>query len=111
MGYKCSFFIHEACIGILGIQNICHFTSRDIGYCVQIILVNFRGIEYLGKLIIGILIFCQFIRDTCLFTSRDMGYLVTPYTSLIHSIKPFQTEFQSYSPKPPTNNASENVVC
>ena len=25
-------FIIEACIGVLGIQDICHFTSRDIGY-------------------------------------------------------------------------------
>ena len=24
--------IIEACIGVLGIQDICHFTSRDIGY-------------------------------------------------------------------------------
>ena len=24
--------ICEACIGVLGIQDICHFTSRDIGY-------------------------------------------------------------------------------
>ena len=24
--------IVEACIGVLGIQDICHFTSRDIGY-------------------------------------------------------------------------------
>ena len=24
--------IGEACIGLLGIQDICHFTSRDIGY-------------------------------------------------------------------------------
>ena len=22
----------EACIGVLGMQDICHFTSRDIGY-------------------------------------------------------------------------------
>ena len=22
----------QACIGVLGIQDICHFTSRDIGY-------------------------------------------------------------------------------
>ena len=22
---------NEACIGVLGIQDICHFTSRDIG--------------------------------------------------------------------------------
>ena len=22
----------EDCIGVLGIQDICHFTSRDIGY-------------------------------------------------------------------------------
>ena len=25
-------YITEACIGVLGIQDICHFTSRDIGY-------------------------------------------------------------------------------
>ena len=25
-------YICEACIGVLGIQDICHFTSRDIGY-------------------------------------------------------------------------------
>ena len=30
-----SFLIDEACIGVLGIQDICHFTSRDMGYCVQ----------------------------------------------------------------------------
>ena len=24
--------IYEACIGVIGIQDICHFTSRDIGY-------------------------------------------------------------------------------
>ena len=24
--------VYEACIGVLGIQDICHFTSRDIGY-------------------------------------------------------------------------------
>ena len=24
--------IFEACIGVLGIQDSCHFTSRDIGY-------------------------------------------------------------------------------
>ena len=24
--------INEACIGVLGIQDICHFTFRDIGY-------------------------------------------------------------------------------
>ena len=23
---------NEACIGVIGIQDICHFTSRDIGY-------------------------------------------------------------------------------
>ena len=25
-------YLSEACIGVLGIQDICHFTSRDIGY-------------------------------------------------------------------------------
>ena len=29
--YPCS-NISEACIGVFGIQDICHFTSRDIGY-------------------------------------------------------------------------------
>ena len=24
-------YTNEACIGVLGIQDICHFTSRDIG--------------------------------------------------------------------------------
>ena len=24
--------VNEACVGVLGIQNISHFTSRDIGY-------------------------------------------------------------------------------
>ena len=27
-----SFSAIEACIGVIGIQDICHFTSRDIGY-------------------------------------------------------------------------------
>ena len=36
----------EACIGVLGIQDNCHFTSKDIGYI------------------------------TIHFTSRDMGYRV-----------------------------------
>ena len=75
---------------VLGIQDICHFTSRDIGYYP----FNFQGYRILCSIfcvLSGILIFrkikfgdiCQFIRDTCLFTSRDMGYLVPPYTSLI----------------------------
>ena len=39
----------EACIGVLGIQGICHFTSRDIGYfpfCFQgyVILCSISGI-------------------------------------------------------------------
>ena len=25
-------YISEACIGVLGIQDDCHFTSKDIGY-------------------------------------------------------------------------------
>ena len=50
---------YEACIGVLGIQDICHFTSRDIGYYPFYfqgygILVTFRDIEYLRKLIMGI---------------------------------------------------------
>ena len=47
----------------LGIQEICHFTSRDIEYypfyfqgygILCSILVTFRDIEYLGKLIMAI---------------------------------------------------------
>ena len=41
----------EACIGVLGIQDICHSNSRDT---VFNILVTFRGIENLGKSIMGI---------------------------------------------------------
>ena len=44
------------------------------------ILVTFRDIENLGKLIMGII--CQFIRDTC----RDMGYFVNPYSSLLGAV-------------------------
>ena len=37
LGYQLAYLwvaqIHiEACIGVLGIQDICHFTSRDIEY-------------------------------------------------------------------------------
>ena len=48
-----------ACIGVLGIQDICHSTSRDVGYysfyfqdiwdTVFNIFITFRDIEYLGK--------------------------------------------------------------
>ena len=52
---------NEACIGVLGIQDMCHFTSSDIGYVLSILLpviwdtvfnifYTFRNIEYLGKL-------------------------------------------------------------
>ena len=56
--------IQEACIWVLGIQDICHFTTRDIGYypfllpgiwdTVFNIFVTFRHTEYLGKVIMGI---------------------------------------------------------
>ena len=36
----------EACIGVLGIQDICHFTSRDIGYY----LFYFQGYGILGSI-------------------------------------------------------------
>ena len=36
---------YEACIGVLGIQDICHFTSRDIGYYQ----VYFHGYGILGS--------------------------------------------------------------
>ena len=36
----------EACIGILGIQDICHFTSRDIGYYP----FYFQGYGILGSI-------------------------------------------------------------
>ena len=36
----------EACIGVLGIQDICHFTSRDIGYYP----FYFQGYGILGSI-------------------------------------------------------------
>ena len=70
---------------VLGIQDICHFTSSDIRYYP----FYFQGYGILSSifwLLSGISIFkkinygdiCHFIRDTCLFASRDMGYLVPP---------------------------------
>ena len=38
--------ISEACIGVLGIQDICHFTSRDIGYYPS----YFQGYGILGSI-------------------------------------------------------------
>ena len=87
--------IRETCIGVLGIHNICHFTSRDIVYTIHFTSRDMEYcVQYFGyfqeywvfrKIKYGPI--CQFIRDTCLFTSRDMGYLETlypePYTSLI----------------------------
>ena len=43
---------NEACIGVLGIQDICYFTSRDIGYFP----FYFQGYEILCS-ISGILLF------------------------------------------------------
>ena len=88
-----NYFLWGLYIGVLGIQDICHFTSRDIGYypftsrymgyCVQYFRYFqgywiFRKIDYRD--------ICQFIRDHSLFTSRDMGYLVPPYTSLFYMV-------------------------
>ena len=39
-------FILEACIGVLGIQDICHFTSRDIEYYP----FYFQGYGILGSI-------------------------------------------------------------
>ena len=57
-------FLKEACIEVLGVQAICHFTSRDNGYypfyfkgildTVFNILFTFMDIGNLGKLIMGI---------------------------------------------------------
>ena len=47
-------FTDEACIGVLGIQDICHFTSRVIGYYP----FYFQGYGILGSiftLLLGIL--------------------------------------------------------
>ena len=51
----------EACIGVLGIQDICHFTFRDKSILLTgiwdtwfNIFVTSRDIENLRKLIIGI---------------------------------------------------------
>ena len=41
-----AFPIEEACIGVLGIQDICHFTSRDIGYYPS----YFQGYGILGSI-------------------------------------------------------------
>ena len=56
--------ISEAYIEILGIQDICHFTSRDIRYypfdfhgygiLCSIFLLTFSNIGYLEKIIMGI---------------------------------------------------------
>ena len=32
----------EACIGFLGIQDICHFISMDMGYCLQYLCLPSR---------------------------------------------------------------------
>ena len=77
--------IIKACIWVLGIQDICHFTSRDIGYypfyfqgyrilCSMFLLLS--GIFNIQEVNYGDI--WRFIRDTCLFTSTNMGYLVTP---------------------------------
>ena len=58
--------IDEARIGVLVIQDICHFTSRDNGSSllsgildtVFNILVTFRDIESLGRSIMGIFARC-----------------------------------------------------
>ena len=42
--------ILEACIGVLGIQDVCYFTSRDIGYCP----FYFQGYRILSILLPGI---------------------------------------------------------
>ena len=38
--------IREACIGVFGIQDICHFTSRDMGYYP----FYFQGYGILGSI-------------------------------------------------------------
>ena len=57
---------YEVCIGVLGIQDICNFNCRDMGYCsfylpgyrIQSYCVQyfayFQGYCYLGKSIMGI---------------------------------------------------------
>ena len=57
------------------------------------ILVTFRDIDYLGKLIMGI--FADCLRDTCLFTSKDIGYLVP----LISASKITKTTLMPFSCK------------
>ena len=46
------------------------------------ILVTFKDIEYLGKLIMGPG-YLPVHKDTCLFPSSGMRYLVAPYASRI----------------------------
>ena len=46
--------IAEACIGVLGIEEICHFTSRDIGYN-QFYFQGYRILFSIFMLLPGIL--------------------------------------------------------
>ena len=99
----------EACIGVLGIQDTIHFTSRDMAYYpfyfqgygkLSILLseilntIHFtsRDMGYCVQYCVYFKIYwifkninygdvCQFVRDACLFTSIDI-VLVTIYTNL-----------------------------
>ena len=80
--------LSEACIGVLGIQDICHFTSRDIGYYP----FYFQGYGILGSifsLLSGILknyknsLWGYLPIYKGLLPVYFKGYLVPPYTSLL----------------------------
>ena len=66
--------IIEACIGVLGIDDVCHFTSKDMGYYP----FYFQGNGILCSLLVyfqGYWIFRKInYEDICLFTTKDMGY-------------------------------------
>ena len=81
----CLIVIDEACLRVLGIQDICHFTSRDMGYysfyfqwiwdTVYNTFVNFGDIRYLEKKIMGI--FARFMGHLPVYFN-GYGILVPP---------------------------------
>ena len=102
---------------VLGIQDTCCFTSRDIGYYP----FYFQGYRILLNLLPGIwdsvfnnLVYfqgycifrknnygdvCQFISDTGMFPLRDFGYLVPPYkaSQVCASAQYIQSHCSSYT--------------
>ena len=72
-GYLPFYFQGYGILSILltGIWDSIHFTSSDMGYCVQY-LFYFQGYWLFGE--INYWDICQFIRDTYLITLRDIEH-------------------------------------